>query len=480
VRKPLIFLTCLVIFSILPAGCSSTPPAIITTQTTSPPTITTHTTLTSMPTGLTTSIPAKPPGSTTTGQTVTILPPAVTGLIAHNAYDGKVNLWWDPAKKIDFGHYNIYVNKTDIVDVTGMKPVQQINDIVGCNCQLNGLENGTKYYFAVSVVGETGIENKKVTCVSVMPVAMSRGSKDPVLVVDVYKSDKAWAGTTLLPDNHDISNPRIIEVNMEGEIIWKYDLPATLKKYTNPGFDVELLANNNILFVLPGNGVYEIDRTGKTVWSYIDAKVSHDADRLPNGNTLVVYGNNDQKGDAQVKEINPAGTIVWSWYARDHFNKEPYSSIYEEGWTHTNAVSRLENGNTLISPRNFNMLVEVAPDGEVVETYGEGLFIQQHDPVILPNGDILLCNHGKPHRVIEYDPETGKIVWQTKAFELNEIPVRDANRLPNGNTLITCSTKIIEITPGGEIVWEIILKDITLTGMDAASRGFYKAERIGL
>ena len=57
-------------------------------------------------------------------------------------------------------------------------------------------------------------------------------------------------------------------------------------------------------------------------------------------------------------------------------------------------------------------------------------------------------------------------------------PVRDANRLPNGNTLITGTTEIVEVTTEGEIVWRLKLKDIVLELEEAAARGFYKANRI--
>jgi len=243
---------------------------------------------------------------------------------------------------------------------------------------------------------------------------------------------------------------------------------------------VELLPNNSILLVLPRSGVYEIERDGHIVWSYLDEKVSHDADRLPNGNTIFVFGNEDQKDDAQVKEVNPQGEIVWTWYAKGHFDKSPYKDIYEQGWTHTNAVTRLPNGNTLISLRNFNFVVEVDSQGAVVKTIGEGIFEHQHDPEILPNGNILLANHGSPQRAVEVDPETSKIVWQSPRFEREALPVRDANRLPNGNTLITGTTEIVEVTNEGEIVWRLKLKGVTLVGLEAAARGFYKAERIGI
>jgi iron complex transport system substrate-binding protein len=63
--------------------------------------------------------------------------------------------------------------------------------------------------------------------------------------------------------------------------------------------------------------------------------------------------------DPQVKEVSAKGEIVWSWYARDHFYRLPFKDVYEEGWTHTNSATRLSNGDTLISLRNFNLTVEV-------------------------------------------------------------------------------------------------------------------------
>ena len=189
--------------------------------------------------------------------------------------------------------------------------------------------------------------------------SLTRGKFDPDFVVDIYDSNAVWPGKTLLIDNHQISRPRIIEVNMLGEIVWEYVLPDNMKKYTNPGFDAELLPNNNILMELPGNGIYEINRKGDILWSYIDSKVSHDADLLPNGNILVVFGANDGKDDSQVKEVNRDGKVVWSWEAKKYFDKPPYNKINSEGWTHTNAVTRLSNGNTLISMRNFDCILRI-------------------------------------------------------------------------------------------------------------------------
>jgi outer membrane protein assembly factor BamB len=315
--------------------------------------------------------------------------------------------------------------------------------------------------------------------------------KDPDIDVNIYIPDKTWNGTTLLADNHKPERPRIIEVNMQGQIVWEYVLPFYLKGYTNPGFDVERVPNNNILFVLPRKGVYEIDRSGKTVWKYLDGKVTHDADRLPNGNTLIVCGGRDDKFQAQVKEVNPKGKIVWAWHAKDQFYKSPYKDIYLDGWTHANAVTRLANGNTLISLRNFNFAVEVSPRGEVVKTLGKGILYYPHDPEVTPNGNILAATQRpllsfsplridfsvNPPHVVEFDPNTGKIIWTFERSKWKRQLPRDADRLPNGNTLITGTTEIIEVAPNGQIVWRLRGKTKMEKG-DAPRKGFYKAERI--
>jgi outer membrane protein assembly factor BamB len=323
---------------------------------------------------------------------------------------------------------------------------------------------------------------------------------DPDFHVDIYIQNKAFRGTTLFFDIHKPNRPRIIEMDMQGRIVWEYVVPWNMKQNIQPGPDVEWLPNNNILAMFPRKGVYEINRKGDIVWSYKDSKISHDADRLPNGNTLVVFGANDQKGDAQVKEIDKKGKIVWAWHAKDYFDKPPYKDISWQGWTHTNAVSRLPNGNTLISLRNFCFGAEVNAQGSVVRTIGEGVFYSPHDPEALSNGNVLIANQSIPpralkgypnemasnilrkqprwHQAIELDPNTGTIVWQSFRFVRPELPVRDADRLPNGNTLITASSRLVEVTKEGEIVWELKVK-LTETQPDERIQcGFYKAERI--
>jgi hypothetical protein len=321
-----------------------------------------------------------------------------------------------------------------------------------------------------------------LTC-PVSALAIPSGTPDPDFVVDIYKPDKTWNGTTLFADCHKDGTARIVEVNMLGEIVWQYVIPANLNQYTKPGFDVELLPNNNILFLLPRNGVYEVDRKGTVVWSYMDSKVSHDVDRLPNGNTLINHGNEDTMDDAQVVEVNPQGNIVWSWHAKDAFNKPPYSTVYKQGWTHSNAVTRLPNGDTMVSLRNFNLTVKVNPRGAVVWKYDwTPVGTNPHEPMLLPNGNLLASLPAVPDEAVELNPQTGQVVWRY-TFQMSQPrhgTNRDADRLPNGNTLINDGNKLVEVTPDKEIVWQF-----TVRGLDMPlSQGtlaiyLFKSERIG-
>ena len=96
-------------------------------------------------------------------------PSVITGLDATNAYDGSVNLRWDMSTAENFDCYNIYVGESAIVDVNGMAPVQQIEDITTNTFQATGLKPGTKYYFAVTAIDQSGNENKQVTGSSATP-----------------------------------------------------------------------------------------------------------------------------------------------------------------------------------------------------------------------------------------------------------------------------------------------------------------------
>jgi hypothetical protein len=176
-----------------------------------------------------------------------------------------------------------------------------------------------------------------------------------------------------------------------------------------------------------------------------------------------------------VTEVDPDGKVVWQWFAKDHLKTErrhPVPTEKEHSYAHTNSVSRLANGNTLISLRNFHMIVEVDPAGEIIWSLRD--LPRVHNPEILANGNILFSTH-RPHRTVEVTRE-GDRVW---VFERGDIKtVRYNHRLPNGNTLLVERTKIIEVAKTGEIVWQVSLKNVNSRERTAKDRWLYKGERL--
>lgn len=103
-----------------------------------------------------------------------------------------------------------------------------------------------------------------------------------------------------------------------------------------------------------------------------------------------------------------------------------------------------------------------------------------HEPEILPNDHLLVCLQWEtPYQAVEIVRESREVVWQYHRDNLRT--ARDCNRLPNGNTLIVGvlagpeDSVIFEVTPAGEIVWQLKLKN---TPADRSPGWFYKAQRM--
>ena len=300
--------------------------------------------------------------------------------------------------------------------------------------------------------------------------------------IEVYDSLRALNGSTLLADLHNADWPRVVELNMAGEVIWSYTIPTGLREYTSPGIDVEKLENGNVMILFPGWGILELTTGLNVVWHHEDAQLSHDADRLPDRSTLYVFGNQDSLFDYQVKEVAYNGLQTWGWRAAGQYSQQ-FEGLSNRGWSHTNSVTRLTNGNTLVCLRNFHLIAEVTTAGQVAHEWGEGILHLPYDPELLANGNILVANQadttsGRVARAVEFDPQTNTVVWEYLIPDESDWPVRDADRLSNGNTLITCATSILEVASGGDIVWRMRLKDVTLDPGQAEETGLYKAERI--
>jgi len=301
--------------------------------------------------------------------------------------------------------------------------------------------------------------------------------------VTALEPDQVVNGTTLFAEQINEDNSRIVEVNMLGEVQWSYEVTKT--NFEQPMvFDVELTPDNTILFVTM-NGIYEVNRDGKTIWEHKNESATHDVDRLENGNTIYAVGW-AERGSAQVVEVNTAGETVWSWDGMNAFSDAEFAEVSDEGWMHVNGVQRLDNGNTLVTVRNFQAVVEIDADGEVLDGFyfdsgSEGQLpgdrevvgSNVHDAEYLDGGSYLAVTR-RPARAVVVTPGASEVDWAWPAEGINALarPL-EANRVGVENTLIADERRIIEVNAAGQVVWQLEATSTTLV-----DRSFRKVQRI--
>ncbi len=226
--------------------------------------------------------------------------------------------------------------------------------------------------------------------------------------------------------------------------------------------------------------MFRVSREGQVIWKHLTRKISHDADLLPNGNVLYVYGW-DSPSDAQAYEVDPSGKLVWSWTAKgkvDDTWHRPVTGERRQSYAHTNAAVRLPNGDTLISLRNFNRVVRVSPEGEIRRVFGP--IPRVHEP-ILSGGTFIAAKHTR---------ELDTVIMSGRGGERRELfrntlgikPIRTVEPLSNGNYLLTGGEEIVEIDDSGAVVWHVTIYPKAARGQrggnrgpKSGSRGVYKA-----
>jgi hypothetical protein len=254
-------------------------------------------------------------------------------------------------------------------------------------------------------------------------------------------------------------------------------------------YDVDPLPNGNLLVVSTspdGTQVYELDRESRErVWQEtLPYRDTHDIDVYNETHLAIANMRNWNEScacsnDRVVLYDRTEGEVDWEWKFRDHYPNSTDGG-FSEDWTHVNDVEVIRNGSELLlSPRNFDQVIAVNIESkEITERLGEdgdhSTLYEQHNPDWLTTEDgdpTVLVADSENDRVVEYTKEDGEWqrVWSAGSSATLSWP-RDADRLPNGNTLIVDSMnhRVIEITPKGEIVWEYF-----------ATWGPYDAERIG-
>ena len=322
---------------------------------------------------------------------------------------------------------------------------------------------------------------------------------------------RAFAGFTLFAP-HFVESRTVYLIDLQGEVVHTWNMPYP------PGLSGCLTERGTLFyngrtseqsflsrFPFKGGVVLEADWNGKVLWEVRHPDHHHHGILLRNGNVLLhcmgevpeeiarrVKGGmaegNMQSGQYASRpvseadkmysdylaEVTPAGHTVWEWRTWEYL--DPVADGIAEVqaprtlWAQGNSVEELPEGDILASYRPTSTVIRISrKTGKIVWKLGPPTVAGQHAPTLLENGNVLIFDNG-PHRLddsvpysraIEVDPATNAIVWKYQdkpAWNFFSPRMGCAQRLPNGNTLITESSfgRFFEVTKEGEIVWEYV------------------------
>ena len=323
--------------------------------------------------------------------------------------------------------------------------------------------------------------------------------------------ERAAPGLTLFAP-HFVQNRTVYLIDLEGNVAHTWDLPYP------PGLSGYLTERGTLFyngraseesflsrFPFKGGVVLEADWNGKVLWEVRHPDHHHHGILLRNGNVLLhcmgqvpddiarrvsggMVESNMQSGayaprrDADagkmysdyLAEVTRAGRILWEWRTWEHLDPVMDGIAEVQAprtlWAHGNSVQELPDGDILASYRPTSMVIRISrKTGQILWKLGPPTVAGQHAPTLLANGNVLIFDNGvhrlddaMPYsRVIEVNPATNQIVgkYQDKpAWNFFSPRMGMAQRLPNGNTLITESSfgRFFEVTSQGEIVWEYV------------------------
>ena len=234
---------------------------------------------------------------------------------------------------------------------------------------------------------------------------------------------------------------------------------------------------------LEDDRIIEVDTTGKIVWEWtagehVDA-FGFDAEER--AAIAAAPGFNRSRGSYDWLHINSA-----TWLGPNRW--------------HEAGDERFAPDNVIVSSRQSSVVAIIARDGSVVWQIGPDFsatpeesairqIIGQHHAHMIPKGlpgagNIMIFDnggssgYGKPSaiapnglgiyaratsRVLEIDPVTLDLVWSYTTGTFFATNISGAQRLPNGNTLITEGPdgRIFEVTTEGDIVWEYVFPEFS-------------------
>ena len=312
---------------------------------------------------------------------------------------------------------------------------------------------------------------------------------------------QAEQGYVLFSPMNDLNQTLLID--MAGEVVhrWQHGenigLYGSLNARGNLYMGAKMKDETSDLFQIwpafKGGQIREVAPDGEVLWTHTDPFHHHDQCSMDHGGCLYLSLETVPEELAQrvrgghhppdnrttmyadvIVEVDREGNRIWEWRAIEHLDPEIDELELSEGrweWTHGNSIAALGDDRVLVSFRAIHTvgIIDKAT-GKFLWKYRHPEMGGQHDPQMLPNGNVLLYDNGTqrrfmglfPHsRVFEINPATNEIEWEYRdrfPFTFYSPQVSGVQRLPGGNTLICegLRGRIFQVTPSGEVVWEYV------------------------
>lgn len=357
------------------------------------------------------------------------------------------------------------------------------------------------------VMGSLGVRNPRFGFMDQIDVVQADWDGNIVWKFDQYEyiEDPGQEGMWMARQHHDYQR--------EGNPVGYY-APGM-----DPGTDsgnTLILGHKNLIHTgisdkpLLDDVIYEVTWDGDIVWEWVcsehfeEMDFSEAAKNAMCRNPTMVVGKGEVGDWMHMNSMSTLGPNRFHDAGDMRFH--PDNIIWDGRQTNIIAI---------IDKKTGSIVWQIGPDYDRTAALRElGWIIGQHHAHMIPRGlpgegNILVfdnggfAGYGNPNpgspaghnnalrdysRVIEFDPVTLKVVWQYTHAEAGFLPKMDnsrfysplisaAQRLPNGNTLITEGSggRIIEVTQNHELVWEYISP---YYGMDGKANLVYRAYRV--
>jgi hypothetical protein len=342
---------------------------------------------------------------------------------------------------------------------------------------------------------------------ALLSLGYAAGYERPHEATGVVQHDRSisYAGYNLLLSGHA---PGALLLDMEGRTVHSWAVTAAdvwpakasakaQNRHASYWKRAHLFTNGDLIAMFERHGLVKLDRRSRILWQFA-GEVHHDLDVGEDGRifTLLRRAHKVRRLDARdptledfLVILDPAGRPLQEISILEAIERSPYANLLGvRAWMggvmfnkgdilHTNTVSVLDGrhasqlpafkkGNLLLALRSLDLVAVLDPAKREIVWGLTGMWLRPHEPVLLANGRLLIFdnegwrpNGTKASRVLELDPVSQQIQWSYGGPPTFHSAVcGQGQRLPNGNTLITISTegRVIEVTPGGRVVWEYL------------------------